>query len=180
MLNVYKQEKKILFTIFDEKAPKKSSLANFINIILTNLKSSREYTENFEQYQQIIAWFASLGPDARFYLLKIKTLKWICLFVQEKYFKVDEEYSEEEFRLPCYENYTPEIGIAPEDNARVSNLEKWYQEKEQERVWSGVGRYNHICEALSYLIWACDINGKCPTSFEGEAFILPEDEIKYC
>ena len=83
MLNVYKQEKKLLFNIFDEKSQHKPVLSNFINIVLSHLNYSKNFQEYFDSFHQILAWFASLGPEARLYLLKIKTIKRLCLFIWE-------------------------------------------------------------------------------------------------
>ena len=55
MLNVYKIERKNLNSILDPKSSKKSVLSNFINIVLTNLKYSRLFTEYYESFHQIIA-----------------------------------------------------------------------------------------------------------------------------
>lgn len=130
MLNVYKQEKKLLWNIFDEKSLHKPVLSNFINIILSHLNYSKNFQEYFDSFHQILARFASLGPEARLYLLKIKTVKRLCLFIRE--YKKEQEYSEEEFALPFYIN-NPEIGLAPnESNKILSNLDQWYQQKEQE------------------------------------------------
>ncbi len=66
-----------------------------------------------------------MGAEARKYLLQLKTVKRLCLFIRE--YKKDQDYSEEEFALPFYVN-TPEIGLAPnESNKILSNLDLWYQ-----------------------------------------------------
>ena len=43
MLNVYKQEKKVLLNIFDEKSMHRPVLANFINIVLSHLNYSKNF-----------------------------------------------------------------------------------------------------------------------------------------
>jgi hypothetical protein len=68
MIKVYRGERKIFNKSVGGK-PVKSVLCNFINFVIMNIQTSKNWSLNADQYFQILARFASLGSEARLYLL---------------------------------------------------------------------------------------------------------------
>ena len=126
MLNVYKVESERLNDYWADGGSQQTSyLSNFINLIIANIYVSRKWTGNFSQYHQIVARFASLGPEARLYLLKARMIGRYLHLINSY---VDEENEWTDMSDIRYqENEDIEIGFSTEINVeKLSYFEEKY------------------------------------------------------
>jgi len=150
MLNIYKSEKTLLleYNSADLKKPN-SLLINFINFLFAQLPICRKYTIYFEQYLQLFARIAFLGPEMRSYLLKNNGLKTLIGFwgnIAETNWNNTKEFIFEE-------NNVPELGIPSEVDERFqSPFEEYYTQKREKILQNAQPSYTFLIQAIAILL----------------------------
>ena len=157
MIRLYEDEKDLLNKYWQYREESKDSLnrsllGNFINIIISNLKTARNFTEYNSQYFSVLSRFASLGKEARLYLLKAKIVGRILNYYQgdssafHDYFN---DFSDLNFEV----NPTPEIGVPFKlENVRLSLWEELFVRKRDAQIAEANQDSTFLFETLSWCI----------------------------
>lgn len=77
MLKLYPYEKDNLndyWSSQEENPTSKTTLGNFVLLLIYNLFELENFVANFSQYFQLLARFSSLGAEAQLFLLKAKAI----------------------------------------------------------------------------------------------------------
>lgn len=156
MIRLYEEEKELLDQYWQDRkvsedAINKSLLGNFINIVLWNFEEARKLTEYNPQYFSILSRFASLGKEARLYLLKAKTVGRLLYYVKETH-RSSEPGTAITQILTFYEP-SPEIGLPYKlENAKLSLWEELFMRKRDAQIADANQDFTYIFETLSWCI----------------------------
>ena len=160
MINLYEEEKDELDHYWQYKEGLRESwhkcyLGNFINLVISNIKESRKWTEFNTNFFCLLSKFASLGQEARLYLLKAKVIGRIIAHYQQDASAFQEfftDYSDVVFE----ENTNVEIGLPIKlENTKITLWEEMFQRKRDLQVAEANQDYTFLYETLSYLVRSC-------------------------
>jgi len=157
MLRLYEDEKDQLDNYWQYREGTKESLqrcylGNFINMLISNMRRTHAYAEYNAQYFSLLSRFASLGKEARLYLLKAKMIGRILVYYFEGRCDFQQffyDYSDVTYE----ENLNVEIGLPIKiENLKLSLWEDLFMRKRDNQVSEATQDYTFLFETLSLLI----------------------------
>lgn len=170
MIQLYKEEKDLLDQYWQYREGTKESLqrcylGNFVNLLISGFKDTRVYTEFNANYFELLARFASLGKEARLYLLKAKIVGRIMNFyLQDASPYV--EYFNDCSDLSFEENHNVELGLPIKmENVKMSMWEELFMKKRDAQIEQGAQNYTYIYETLSLCLRSCVIKAEDAPTF---------------
>lgn len=159
MIRLYEHEKDYLNEFWQlqeesKEAVHRSSLGNFINIVIENIGAARKLAEYNSQYFSILSRFASLGQQARLYLLKAKIIGRLMIYIKEG------NYSSEISSIFGTLNYMavsqPEVGLPFKlENVKLSLWEELFITKRDAQIADASQDYTFLFETLSWCVRSC-------------------------
>jgi len=176
MIRLYEDEKDLLDKYWQHKEGLKDSyngsyLGNFINLVISNFRIARIYSELNTQYFQLLSRFASLGKEARLYLLKAKIVGRILNYYMQDSSPY-QEYFHDYSDLSYEENMTPELGLPLKlENVKLSLWEDLFLRKRDLQIAEAAQDYTFLFETLSWCIRSCEFN-----SGDSQTFV---DDLRY-
>lgn len=176
MIRVYEEEKEYLDSYWQYKAGVKESyhrcyLGNFINLLIHNFKVARTYTEYNSQYFSLLSRFASLGKEARLYLLKAKIVGRIMDYYLQDASPL-QDYFNDFSDLYYEENEQVEMGLPTKlESTKLSMWEEMFMRKRDAQIADAQQDYTYIYDTLSYCIRSCVFKAN-----DGPTFV---DDLRY-
>jgi hypothetical protein len=176
MLNLYEDEKNQLNDYWQYKEGQKDSLqksylGNFINILICMMPESHIYTEFNTQFFSLLSKFASLGKEARLYLLKARLIGKLMIYGNEDA-SVFKEFFNDNTDIIYDENDTVELGLPIRlDKLKLSLWEDLFMKKRDMQIAEASQDFTYIYETLSLLIRSCVFKAA-----DGPTFV---DDMRY-
>ena len=157
MLKVYEEEKDELNLYWDDveadvEEPRQTTLGNYINTLLYLLPKLTQYSNNQNQYLQLLAQFARLGTAAKLYLTRADTLQRLLnyFYIQQTPFK-DDFINAPRLRYTLTEE--PEMGLPTKDqNKSRSNLALRKERDRIAKLQTDQPKYMFLIETISSLV----------------------------
>ena len=163
MIRLYEEERQHLDDYWQFKNGTKESfslslLGNFINFVISNIFEEKKYAKYKTQYFNILSRFASLGQEARLYLIKAKIIGRLMTFYLEDA-TLHSEYFMDCSDLSFDENTDPDLGFPTKiENAHISFWEEMIMRKRDAQITEAAQNYTYNWECLSLCLRSCVIN----------------------
>jgi hypothetical protein len=165
MLKLYPEEKHLLRIYWQNpQLPEnnQSKIGNLALILLHNIFQLKNFVGNFPQYFQLIARFASLGPEAREFLLRAKGVGRLMEFFYDEVSPHKEYFRDFSDIAPIY-NERPEIGLPTEiDRKQMSQFQELMEKKRMKILKDAPAKYKYLIESVSLLIRAFKNGDRSP------------------
>ena len=171
MLTIYDQEKASLTEYWRgvdgqprQHAPgsqrQLGPLGNFILLLLSHIYDVKAFTLNLPSYFQILARFASLGPEAREFLLNARVVGRCMDFFFDGASPYRAFFSDMTDLGPLWTREQPDIGLPTTVNQKVRSYFQALQEKRRlHHLASAAPKYKYLMELVSACVRQMQVLG---------------------
>lgn len=149
-------------------------LGNFVLLLISHIYDIKAFSYNIPHYFQILARFASLGPEARAFLLKAKIVGRCMDFFYDSASPYRQQFSNFADLGPNIEKSQPDIGLPTILDKKVRTYFQVLQERRRRQALSNaIPKYKYLIELVSLCVRHLQVC-QSPTPFQLDADYEPK------
>lgn len=133
--------------------PKLGVLGNFILMLISHIYDIRPFTINNTHYFQILARFASLGPEAREFLLRAKIVGRFMDFFFDSASPYRQLFGDMNDLGPVHITEQPEMGLPTDlDKKMRTYFQQMIEKRRRQNLANATPKYKYLIEVVSLCV----------------------------